>query len=77
MGLLIVSMIYSFRSHFPHGRTIILLYMDDMLITGDDYDYITFVKAHLSEQFYMSNLDPLSYFLGIEVMSTPDNYYLF
>jgi hypothetical protein len=27
------------------GRTLILLYVDDMLITGNDLDYITFVKV--------------------------------
>ena len=34
-----------------HGRTLLLLYVDDMLITGDDNEYIAFVKARLSEQF--------------------------
>jgi hypothetical protein len=47
-----------------------------MLITGDDLDYIAFVKARLSAQFHMSDLGPLSFFLGIEVTSTPDGYYL-
>ncbi|WVZ62539.1 hypothetical protein U9M48_012278 [Paspalum notatum var. saurae] len=50
----------------PRGRTLLLLYVDDMLITGDDPDHISRVKQHLSEQFQMSNLGPLSYFLGIE-----------
>jgi hypothetical protein len=38
----------------PRGRT--LLYMDDRIITGDDIEYIFFVKARLSKQFLMSNL---------------------
>jgi hypothetical protein len=59
-----------------HGRTLILLYVDDMLITGDDSDYITFVKERLYEQFMMSDLGSLSYFLGIEIVSTADGYYL-
>ena len=58
------------------GRTLLLLYVDDMLITGDDHDYIAFVKNRLSEQFMMSDLGPLSYFLGIEITSTHDGYYL-
>ena len=33
------------------GRTLLLLYVDDMIITGDDSEYIAFVKARLSEQF--------------------------
>ncbi|BAH93941.1 Os07g0500000 [Oryza sativa Japonica Group] len=38
--------------------------------------YIAFVKKKLSEQFMMSDLGPLSYFLGIEFTSTVDGYYL-
>ena len=60
----------------PRGRTLLLLYVDDMIITGDDYEYIAFVKARLSEQFLMSDLGPLRYFLGIEVSSTSDGIYL-
>jgi len=56
------------------GRT--LLYVDHMIITGDDSQYIAFVKACLNEQFLMSDLDPLRYFLGIEVSSTPLGFYL-
>ena len=39
-------------------------------------DYVFFVKKKLSEQFMMSDLGPLSYFLGIEVHSDGDGYYL-
>jgi hypothetical protein len=48
----------------PHGRTLFLLYVDDMIITGDDSEYIAFVKAHLRDQFLMTDLGPLRYFLG-------------
>ncbi|XP_044333777.1 uncharacterized mitochondrial protein AtMg00810 [Triticum aestivum] len=47
-----------------------------MLITGDDVGYIDFVKKKLSEQFKMSDLGSLSYFLGIEVEHTDDGYYI-
>jgi hypothetical protein len=33
----------------PRGRTLILLYVDDMLIIGDDSEYIAFVKTCFSE----------------------------
>jgi hypothetical protein len=59
----------------PHGRTLLLLYVDDMIITGDDPEYIAFVKARLSDQFLMSDLGPLRYFLGIEI-STPEGFFL-
>jgi hypothetical protein len=29
----------------PRGRTLLLLYVYDMIITGDDSEYIAFVKA--------------------------------
>jgi hypothetical protein len=56
------------------GRTLLLLYMDDMIITGDDPEYIVFVKAHLSDQFLMSDLSPLGHLLGIEI-STPEGFF--
>ena len=61
---------------FDRGRTLLLLYVDDMLITRDDQKYIAFVKRKLSEQFKMSDLGSLSYFLGIEVDCTNDGYYI-
>jgi hypothetical protein len=51
----------------PRGRTLLLLYVDDILITGDDVENISLVKQQLGEHFQMSDLGPLSYFLGIEV----------
>ena len=60
----------------PRGRTLLLLYVDDMLITGDDPQYIAFVKARLSDQFLMSDLGPLRYFLGIEFSSTAEGFFL-
>mgnify|MGYP005979871687 CR=1 FL=1 len=60
----------------PRGRTLLLLYVDDMIITGDDPEYIAFVKARLRDQFLMTDLGPLRYFLGIEVSSTSDGFYI-
>jgi hypothetical protein len=59
----------------PRGRTL-LLYVDDMIIAGDDPEYIAFVKVRLSDQFLMSDLGPLRYFLGIEISSTPEGFFL-
>jgi hypothetical protein len=60
----------------PRGRTLLLLYVDDMIITGDDPEYIAFVKAHLSDQFLVSDLGPLWYFLEIEISSTSEGFFL-
>jgi hypothetical protein len=59
----------------PRDRTL-LLYVDDMIIIGDDPEYIVFVMARLSDQFLMSDLGPLWYFLGIEISSTPEEFFL-
>jgi hypothetical protein len=60
----------------PRGRNLLLLYVDDMIITGDDPEYIAFVKARLSDQFLMSDLGPLWYFFGIEIFSTSEGFFL-
>jgi hypothetical protein len=59
----------------PRGRTLLLLYVDDMIITDDDSEYIAFVKARLSDQFLMSDLGPLRYFLKIEISSMPEGFF--
>jgi hypothetical protein len=59
----------------PRGRTI-LLYVDDMIITDDDPEYIAFVKTRLNDQFLMSDLSPLRYFLVIEISSTSEGFFL-
>src|SRR3954469_1294946 len=59
----------------PRGRTLLLLYVD-MIITGDDSEHIAFVKARLRDQFLMTDLGPLRYFLGIEISLTSDGFYI-
>uniref|UniRef100_A0A2N9GLN8 Reverse transcriptase Ty1/copia-type domain-containing protein n=1 Tax=Fagus sylvatica TaxID=28930 RepID=A0A2N9GLN8_FAGSY len=56
--------------------TLILLFVDDMIITGDDTFGIRDLQKFLSQQFEMKDLSTLSYFLGFEVTSSSDGYYL-
>jgi hypothetical protein len=50
----------------------ILLYVDDLIITGADLDEINHVRRELGASFDMKDLGDLHYFLGIEVIRTPD-----
>lgn len=47
-----------------------------MVITGDDLQGIQELKQFLSTQFEMKDLGSLSYFLGLEVTTTANGYYL-
>ncbi|WVZ94315.1 hypothetical protein U9M48_040221 [Paspalum notatum var. saurae] len=59
------------------GRTFLLLYVDDMIIIGDDPQFIEILSSlPLSRHFLMSDLGPLRYFLGIEVSSTHEGFFL-
>ena len=59
-----------------HSITILLLYVDDMIITGDDMQGIQDLKHFFGRQFEMKDPGPLNYFLGLEVSSSTYGYYL-
>ncbi|MFV0960829.1 reverse transcriptase domain-containing protein, partial [Klebsiella pneumoniae] len=46
--------------------TVVLIYVDDILITGDDSFGISNVKSFLIKKFDIKDLGKLKYFLGIE-----------
>jgi hypothetical protein len=45
----------------------LVVYVDDIVITGDDEDGIKQLKKHLFTHFQTKDLGRLRYFLGIEV----------
>ncbi|XP_049350413.1 uncharacterized protein LOC125815055 [Solanum verrucosum] len=47
--------------------TYVLVYVDDLIITGSDSDFITTFIYILDQQFSLKDLGSLNYFLGIEV----------
>ncbi|CAL1371644.1 unnamed protein product [Linum trigynum] len=49
------------------GIVVLLLYVDDMVITGTDSQGITKLKDGLKQAFSIKDLGSLSYFLGLEV----------
>ncbi|KAK3027311.1 hypothetical protein RJ639_040403 [Escallonia herrerae] len=58
------------------GITLVLLYVDDMIITDSDLDDISILKQDLNHYFEMKDLGTLSYFLELEVSTVSDGNYL-
>ncbi|RVW13792.1 Retrovirus-related Pol polyprotein from transposon RE1 [Vitis vinifera] len=58
------------------GTILLLLYVDDMTITGDDLSGIQELKDFLNQQFEMKDLGHLSYFLGLEITHSTDGLYI-
>lgn len=54
----------------------VLVYVDDLIVCGNDATIITSFKAYLSRCFKMKDLGMLKYFLGIEVAHGPDGSFL-
>ena len=47
--------------------SILIVYVDDIIITGDDETEIQTLKSRLSNEFEIKDLGQLRYFLGMEV----------
>ena len=47
---------------------VLIIYIDDMTVTGDDVDEMTKLKTYLSSEFDMQDLGGSKYFMGIEVI---------
>ncbi|XP_068461687.1 uncharacterized mitochondrial protein AtMg00810-like [Phaseolus vulgaris] len=56
-----------FLKHQQGKVTSPIIYVDDMIITGDDTKEISRLQEQLAVEFEMKKLDGLKFFLGIEV----------
>ena len=54
----------------------VLVYVDDLIISGNDSAALRVFKAYLSDCFKMKDLGPLKYFLGIEVARSSAGLFL-
>ena len=45
---------------------VLLVYLDDLVLTGNDSTTSSMFKAYLHNYFRIKDLDPLKYFLGME-----------
>ena len=57
-------------------RLHVLVYVDDLIVSGSSLDIIQKFKDYLCSTFKMKDLGLLKYFLGIEVARSPQGMYL-
>lgn len=53
-----------------------LVYVDDIIIIGNNVQDVQTLICHLSQRFYLKDLGPLAYFLGAEVISHNNGIFL-
>ena len=68
---------YSLFSYNRKGIMLcVLIYIDDLLISGNDSRMVQKFKDYLSKCFSMKDMGKLKYFLGIEVSRGPEGIFL-
>jgi len=60
----------------PTGLILLLVYVDDIVITGTDSNLIAHLKQNLHASFHIKDLGPLTYFLGLEVHTNSSSIFL-
>lgn len=58
------------------GKLVVLVYIDDLIITGDNEDEINTLKKSLQSKFAIKDLGVLKYFLGIEMATSSKGLFL-
>jgi hypothetical protein len=84
MDNFLLEIIFS-RCHFnPNVYTkkvgshliILVLYVDDLILTSSDPKLLIHVKTNLKNKFEMTDLGYLHYFLGLQVLQTKEGIFL-
>ncbi|XP_074276256.1 uncharacterized protein LOC141600007 [Silene latifolia] len=57
-------------------RLFILIYVDDLVIAGNDSSTVAKFKSYLGKCFHMKDLGPLKYFLGLEISRSSEGIYV-
>ena len=55
---------------------IISIYVDDLIFTGNDETLVKEFKVSMKNEFDMTNLGRMKFFLGVEVMQTSKGIYM-
>ena len=71
MGFVQSKFNYSLFTHTQGTSfTMLLVYVDDILLTGNNLDCVNSLKKLLNDKFGLKHLGSLRYFLGLEVART-------
>lgn len=66
-----------FYEHSPEGKvTILIVYVDHILLTGDDHNELERLKVRLAGEFEIKDLGSLKYFLGMEFARSKGGIFL-
>ena len=65
-----------FTKHQNNSITLVLIYVDDLLICGNNEHHIQLLKDMLSTSFHMKDLGILRYFLGLEINRNSDGFFI-
>ncbi len=53
--------------HHRNKITLLIVYVDDIMVTSDDKEKMALLKERLAREFEIKDLGRLKYFLGIKV----------
>ena len=67
---------YVFYRNSQVGIILLVVYVDDIIITRDDMAGISSLKSILHGQFHTKDLGMLKYFLGVEIMRSKRGIFL-
>ncbi|RVW92973.1 Retrovirus-related Pol polyprotein from transposon RE1 [Vitis vinifera] len=66
-----------FYKHSNEGKVVILIvYVDDIVLTGDDCNELEKLKGKLAEEFEIKDLEALKYFLGMEFARSKEDIFV-
>ena len=62
-----------FSHFFTRGKILLIVYVDDIIITSDDKKGIDDLKRYLQNSFRTKDMGKLRYFLGIEIAQSKED----